>query len=162
MSTRILHESAYDGSPAAVRAMLTDQAFREEVCEFIRVIRHRVSVEPIGLATRVVIEQHQPATGIPSFAKKFVSDEIEIVQTEDWTSGTHADVHVEIPGRPGHMTGIVDLREEDGGTVEVIDMTIKVHLPLVGGKIESLIGEMLVKALKAEHKVGRDYLTRQG
>jgi hypothetical protein len=59
------------------------------------------------------------------------------------------------------MTGIVDLREEDGGTVEVIDMTIKVHLPLVGGKIESLIGEMLVTALKAEHKVGRDYLARQ-
>jgi hypothetical protein len=161
VATRILHESTYDTSPAGARAMLTDKTFREEVCEFIRAIRHQVTVEPSGSATRVVIEQHMPARGNPSFAKKFVGDEIEIVQTEDWTSETHADVRVEIPGRPGHVTGTVDLREQDGSTVEVIDMTVKVHVPLVGGKIEGLIGDMLVKALTAEHKVGREYLTRQ-
>ena len=39
-------------------------------------------------------------------------------------------------------------------------MEIKVGIPLVGGKIESLIADLLPKALKAENNVGRDYLAR--
>jgi hypothetical protein len=39
-------------------------------------------------------------------------------------------------------------------------MTIKVGIPLVGGKIEDLISGLLLKALKAENKVGREYLAR--
>ena len=38
---------------------------------------------------------------MPSFAKKFVGDEIKIVQRETWTSATAADLHVSIPGKPG-------------------------------------------------------------
>ena len=38
-------------------------------------------------------------------------------------------------------------------------MTIKVNIPLVGGKIESLIADLLRKALKSENVVGRDYLS---
>jgi len=44
--------------------------------------------------------------------------------------------------------------------VETVDLTIKVNIPLVGGKIEGLIADLLLKALKAEHKVGQQYLTR--
>ena len=38
-------------------------------------------------------------------------------------------------------------------------MEIRVGIPLVGGKIESLIADLLRKALKAENAVGRQYLT---
>ena len=38
-------------------------------------------------------------------------------------------------------------------------MEIRVSIPLVGGKIESLIADLLLKALKAENAVGRQYLT---
>ena len=34
----------------------------------------------------VVIDQVQAARGIPSFAQKFVGDEINIVQRETWAS----------------------------------------------------------------------------
>ena len=34
----------------------------------------------------VTIDQVQAADGIPSFAKKFVGDEINIVQAETWAS----------------------------------------------------------------------------
>jgi hypothetical protein len=33
-----------------------------------------------------------------------------------------------------------------------------VHLPLIGGKVEGLIADMLRKALHAEHHVGQDWL----
>jgi hypothetical protein len=47
---------------------------------------------------------------------------------------------------------------EDGGVTEKVDLTVTVRLPLIGGKVEELIAEMLRKALKAEHAVGRKWL----
>ena len=38
------------------------------------------------------------------------------------------------------------------------ELTVKVGIPLVGGKIEELIAGLLVKALNAEHKVGEKWL----
>ncbi|WP_346384478.1 DUF2505 domain-containing protein [Nocardioides sp.] len=160
MSRHLRHEMTYDAPLADVWAMLADPAFREEVCDFQHVIRHDVTVEPRGEGMRVKIDQFHAASGIPSFAKKFVGDEINIVQTENWSTHTGGDIHVEIPGKPGDMTGTARLRESGGVTTETVDFTIKVGIPLVGGKIEGLISDLLLKALRAEQKVGRDYLSR--
>ncbi|WP_435744780.1 DUF2505 domain-containing protein [Nocardioides sp. SYSU DS0663] len=164
MATTIKHDLTYDAPAADVYAMLTDASFREEVCDRSGVLRKQVTVQPRGgdLATgaSVRIDQWQTAAGIPSFAKKFVGEEIEIVQEETWTSPTEATVVVTIPGKPGDMSGHVRLVEEGGRTVEQIEMTIRVSIPLVGGKIESLVGDMLLKSLKVENTVGREYLSR--
>ena len=160
MAKRLLHEMVYDAPLAAVAAMLTDPSFREEVCDATGVLRHDVTVERDADAAEVTIEQVQPAQGIPSFAQKFVGDEITIVQRETWRTPDEGAIHVTIPGRPGEMKGTARLSETDGVTTETVDMTIKVGIPLVGGKIESLIADMLRKALEAEHAAGRDYLSR--
>jgi hypothetical protein len=82
------------------------------------------------------------------------------VQEESWASPTEGDIKVTIPGKPGEMTGTARLTESGGVTTETVEMTVKVSIPLVGGRIEGLITDMLLKALKAENKVGRDYLSR--
>ena len=158
MSRRITHDLTYDAPLADVAAMLADPAFREAVCDYQRVLRHSVEIEPDGAGFRARIEQVQAAQGIPSFAKKFVGDEITIVQTEHWATADHADVVVEIPGKPGDMAGTAQLRESGGTTTETVDLTVKVGIPLVGGKLEGLIGDLLLKALKAENVVGRKWL----
>lgn len=159
MAKSFSHQMRYDGaSIEQVAAMLGDVAFREEVCDHQRVIRHEVAITPAGQGKSVRIEQFQPAQGIPSFAKKFVGDEVHIVQEEQWSSATEGDLHVSIPGKPGEMRGTIGLAEVDGGVTETVEVTVKVAIPLVGGKIEGLIADMLLKALKAENKVGRDYL----
>ena len=160
MSTKIRHELTYDAPLADVYAMLTTPAFREEVCARMKVIRGHATLEEAGSRTIVEIDQLQHAAGLPSFAKKLVGDEIRIVQRETWTDGTHADVHVSIPGRPGEMEGTTTLTELGGTTIEVVELEIRVHIPLVAGKIESLVGDMLLKALRAENEAGRDYLSR--
>jgi hypothetical protein len=58
------------------------------------------------------------------------------------------------------MRGTITLAESGGTTTETVDVEVKVHIPLVGGKIEGLIVDLLRKALVAEGKVGRDYLSR--
>lgn len=160
MSRHLQHELTYDAPPDAVAAMLADRAFREEVCDFMGVLRHTVTIAEVGDGMHVTIDQWQETAGVPSFAKKFVGAETNIVQREIWTTPELGDIHVTIPGKPGEMSGTARLTEREGGTVELVDMTIKVGIPLVGGKLEDFIAGMLLKALKAENKVGRDYLSR--
>ena len=159
---KLTHDLTYDAPAAAVAAMLADPAFREEVVEAQRVLRHDVQVtgDPAAGSGTVTVEQVQAANGLPSFARKFVGDEIEIVQAEDWTSSTAAELHVSIPGKPGNMVGTITLSESGGTTTETVDLDISVGIPLVGGKIEGLVADMLLKALRTEQRVGRDYLSR--
>lgn len=162
MAKQITHDLTYDAPASAVYAMLTDASFREQVCDRSGVIRHDVTVAGEDLTSGAVvrIQQFQSAQGIPSFAKKLVGEEIEIVQEETWTSPTEADVKVTIPGKPGEMTGSVRLVEEAGHTTEHVELTITVRIPLVAGKIESLVADMLLKSLRVENTVGREYLAR--
>jgi len=76
------HELTYDADPEAVAQMLADPAFRESVCAQLHVLRHEVAVSGQGAGMTVLVDQTQPAKGIPGFAKKFVGDEIRIVQRE--------------------------------------------------------------------------------
>jgi hypothetical protein len=163
MATTVTQELTYDAPAADVAAMLWDAAFREQVCDAIATTRKEVTVGPESGGTKVVIDMDQPAAGIPGFAKKFVGDQIHIVQTEHWSDDKHAQVDVVIPGKPGQMSGSVELSESGGATMEVVQMEIRVNIPLVGGRIEALIADMLNKALRTENAVGREYLaSKQG
>jgi hypothetical protein len=156
---RVEEELRYDGAGVEqVFAMLADPAFREAVCDYQRVLRHSVSVNEVGEAMSVTIDQDHATDRLPGFAKKIVGDHINIVQSEVWTGGAHGNITVTVPGKPGEMTGTADLIEVGGGVVEKVDMTVKVNLPLIGGKVEGLIADMLRKALRAEHHVGKEWL----
>jgi len=152
------HQLTYDAPPADVHAMLADPAFREKVCQAMHATRRDVSISPPGPGMKVVIDQTQPAKGIPSFAQKFVGDEIQIVQRESWASETGADLVVEIPGKPGDLQGSIALTELGGGTLEEVTGEIKVRIPMIGGKLEAMIGDLLASALRAEERVGKSWL----
>ena len=159
MSTRFSHDLTYDAPMAAVDAMLMDPEFRERACEAQGAVRTTVSVTEADAGVTVVIDQVQLAEGIPGFARKFVGDEINLVQTEVWFDAENARVEVVIPGKPGEMSGTISLSESAGVTTERVEMVIKVNIPLVGGKIENLIADLLRKALESENAVGRAYLS---
>lgn len=152
------HEIRYAAGADDVYAMLGEQAFRDQVCEASGTLAHTVQVTPSGTGMAVVVDRTMPADGIPSFATKFVGDKIQVVQKETWTGPTEATLEVTIPGKPGHMRGTVTLAESGGQTVETVSGDIKVSIPLVGGKLESLIGDLLASALRTEGKVGARWL----
>jgi uncharacterized protein YndB with AHSA1/START domain len=149
----------YDAPPADVYKMLADPEFREKVCVAAGAVRQQVSVTPAGNGMIVQIDQTQPAHGIPSFATKFVGDEIQIVQQERWSGDAAADFTLEIPGKPGRCTGTVTLADDgNGGTLETVSGDLKVNIPLVGGKLEALISDMVKAAMRKEEQVGRSWL----
>ncbi len=154
------HTLRYDASPAEVFAMLGDAVFRERVCEAQHVSEATVEIDGVDDTMTVSIDQRRPADGIPSFAKKFVGDTIHIAQREEWSSATDAVLDVTIPGKPGHMKGAITLRPDGDGTVETVSGELKVHIPIVGGKIEGLVIELFEHALEAEQRIGKTWLAR--
>lgn len=159
---RLTHELRYDATPAQVYAMLADPGFRELVCDTQGVLSRTVTITPNASGMEVVVDETQPATGIPSFAQRFVGDQIRIVQRETWNSVAAAELTLDIPGKPGSMQGTVTLAPDGAGTVQTVDAEVTVTIPLVGGKLEQMIGDLLVSALKVENRVGRDYLGGAG
>lgn len=159
MAKNITEELTYPGTTVAeVSAMLGDPAFRDAVAGYQRALRSSTQVTPQGDGKLVVWEYSHGTEKVPGFAKKLVGDEIPIVQKETWTSESHADVVVTIPGKPGDMSGTAELRQVGDDVVETATMTVKVSIPLVGGKAEDLIAGLLGKAMRAENKVGRKWL----
>lgn len=155
---RFSHELTYDAAPDAVRDMLAQRAFREKVCAVQHASHSQVSVDGTPPGMTVVVDQTQPARGIPSFAMKFVGDEIRIVQREQWDDALGGSLTLEIPGKPGTFTGTVALAAAGAGTVETVVGDIAVSLPLIGGRLEGMIADLFRAALGAEHRVGRAWL----
>ena len=160
MTKHLTHESTYDAPLETVAAMIADPAYREQVSVAQGATRTSVDIDGSGAGMAVLVDQTQPAEGLPGFARKLVGDEINIVAREEWTAIDRADLHVTIPGKPGEMTGTLTLTESGGTTTYTAEVAIKVNIPLVGGKVESLIADMLRKALLAEGTIGRDYVSR--
>jgi len=156
---KVSEELRYDGSTLdEVHEMLATPAFREEVCDSQGVLRHSVEINSDGKGMTVVIDQIQAAQGLPGFARKVVGDEINIVQSEDWTTKEKGKIQLVIPGKPGEITGTALLTEDPDGTTETVNLTAKVNIPFVGGKIEGLITDLISKGLREEKKVGRAWL----
>jgi hypothetical protein len=159
---RVQQDLRYDGATLQqVYDMLGTAEFREAVCDYQRVLHRTVTVNRDGETFTATIDQSHGTDRLPGFAKKIVGGHINIVQSESWTDGHQGEITVTVPGRPGEMTGTATLVQDDGGVTEKVDMTVTVRLPLIGGKAEDLIANMLGKALRAEHTVGRDWLAKR-
>jgi len=157
MSKQKSIELPYDAPLAEVAAMLSDPAFREEVCVAQHALEQSVTISE----GTVRIRYTQAVEGIPGFAKKFVGDTIEVHQDEDWNSDfSYGDITVALPGKPGELTGSARLTESGGRTVETVTLTANVSVPLVAGKLEDLVLGIFVKALRKEHQVGTAWLRK--
>ena len=152
---RVRHQMHYPSPPDEVFEMLADPEFREDVCIEIHSTGTRVEIDRLGSSMSVLVVHRQGTDDIPAFAKKMVGDEIVIEQHETWQTPTRADLEIAIPGKPGHLRGTIVLEPEGEGTVETIEGDLKVNVPLIGGRIESLVADLMVSAMAAEERVGR-------
>jgi hypothetical protein len=149
----------YDGATVEqVFGMLGSKEFREAVCDYQHVLHRTVTVNGSGDTRTITIDQGHATDRLPGFARKIVGDHVTMVQSESWTDGSRGNITVTVPGKPGQMAGTATLVGDADGVTEKVDMAVTVHLPLIGGKVEGLIADMLTKALAAEHHVGRDWL----
>jgi hypothetical protein len=142
-----------------VRAMLADTDFRQAVCTYQQVEDSAVTVEEYDDGSMTVdLNRTYGTAQVPSFARRFVGDTIDLVQREEWITPTEATFEVRIPGKPGEMNGKAVLVQAGPDAVETVGMDIRVAVPLVGSKLEDLVAGLLKDAFRAENKVGLKWL----
>ncbi|MEO5653102.1 MAG: DUF2505 domain-containing protein [Marmoricola sp.] len=155
---QLRHEITYDAPLADVFAMLSDPAFRQASAKAMGVISADVTITPDGEGISVRIDQVQPTEGVPGFARKFAGETTRAVQTENWSSPAGGTITIETPGKPTSISGTLSLTEAGGRTTETLDVAVKVKVPLIGGKLESLMGDLVAKGMDKEHAAGVAWL----
>jgi hypothetical protein len=155
---KLRHEITYDAPLADVFAMLSDPAFRKKSADAMGVISADVSIDAKGAGISVKIDQVQPTEGVPSFAKKFAGSTTRAVQTEEWDSPSGGTISIQTPGKPTSINGTLSLTTSGTTTTETLDVEVKVKVPLIGGKLESLMADLVTKGMDKEHAAGVAWL----
>jgi hypothetical protein len=152
------HELRYDASPVAVFEMLADAAFREAACAAQEVISAEVHLERDGNGFSLTVDQEQRTDDLPPFARTFAGHSTRAVQREEWDDSTGGTLRIDAPGKPSEMKGTITLRPEGSETVEIVELDLRVKVPLIGGKLEKLLAERVTAGMDAEHAVGVRWL----
>lgn len=152
------HELTYDASPAQVFAMLSDPVFREAACASADVISAEVTIEQKGNGFSLVVDRVQRTDDLPAFARTFAGDSTRAIQREEWADSTSGTLQIEAPGKPSEVKGTITLRPEGSATREIIELDLKIKVPLIGGKLEKLLAEQVTAGIEAEQRAGIAYL----
>ena len=152
------HELTYDAPPDEVFAMLADPAFREAACAAQDVISAEVHLERVGDGFTLSIDQEQKTDDLPGFARTFAGDSTRAVQREEWEDSTGGTLRIDAPGKPSEVKGTITLRPEGSETVEIVELDLRMKVPLIGGKLEKLLAEKITAGMDAEHEVGVAWL----
>lgn len=159
---RFAADIRYPASPDAVFDMLTDPSFRTAVCEATRALEHAVEVDRRGDDAVVRVVRVMPAQ-VPDLVRRFVGEQLEIVQRERWRAPAGdrrvADLTLEITGTPASMRGTVTLAPDGDGTRQTVEGDVRVAVPFVGGRVEPEIARAIRLALDKEAEVGHRRLT---
>ena len=155
------HELSYDAPPDQVYAMLAAPAFRRQACAAMEVISADVQLEPQpdgGEGFTLVIDQLQNTRDLPAFARTFAGESTQAIQREVWLNEESGTLSIESPGKPTSASGTIRLEPSGAGTTEVVELEIKVKVPLIGGKLEKLMAEKVAAGMDVEHTVGMTWL----
>lgn len=155
---QLRHEIVYDAPLADVFAMLSDPMFRQAAADATGVISADISITPNGDGISVRIDQVQPTEGVPGFAKKFAGETTRAVQTEEWSSPSGGTISIETPGKPTSIKGTLTLSESGGRTTETMDAEVKAKVPLIGGKLESVMAGLVAAGMDKEQAAGAAWL----
>jgi hypothetical protein len=123
-------------------------------------LEHTADVE----GARYRLRHGVDAKNMPSMVRHVMpGDHITIERTEQWTrqdSGNYlGDVQVAMPGTPAFAAGGMRLRDlPDGGSELNVKADVTVSLPLIGGKIESMVAGQLQNLLAEETAFTQQWL----
>lgn len=155
-------ELRFDADPAAVFAMLTDEAYIEKKTMAANAIRYTASVRRDGDRVTIDLLRVMPPD-VPDFVRRFVGETIDIKQRDTWGQAAvdgsrEGSLALEMSGAPVRATGTMTLVRNGAATVLTIKGLLKASIPLVGGKIEQALHQGLTEAAKIEERVGNDWL----
>lgn len=112
-----------------------------------------LTVDSAGAVTTVLVYDLRP-DGLPGPVAKFFPREWRVVQNETWQPiddgrRVRGEVSVVPHGAPGSYLGKALLAPTQTGSQLKCTATVEFRVPLIGGKIEGLMGRMLAPNISA-------------
>lgn len=162
MATKISNTDRYAGTPEHLLDMMRSEdywpaKYRALGGQDFTLEEFTKDGDRLSVTSRRVV----PAD-LPNFAKKIVGDKTIVVQTERWRkdgTGYLCDFDVTLEKVPAGMTGwmkIVAIGESESDWI--LEYTIKVGIPLIGGKLEGVMKGETEASLKTEFAFNSSWL----
>ena len=153
MQMRVTHH--LNGDVDQVFALMTDPEFLERKFAASGAKDISVDHEALGDGTCRVTTRRHVTVDLPGFARKFIQPTNALLQTETWQPAAEGEprtchYRVDVQGVPSHIDGTVTLTPDGDGTRQDIQATVKVSIPIVGGKLEKLAVDSGEKLLADE------------
>jgi Protein of unknown function (DUF2505) len=147
----------FAAAPEEVYAMMTDQAYLEEVCVASQSVSHDVSVT--GSNTRT--SRTLPA---PESAARFTGPHLTVVEEVQWAEpdgdgSRTAAMSMTVTGQPVRLTGQLRLAPGGRGTTVGLNGELKVNIPLLGRKIEESSAPAVLAGFRTQQQVGDRWLS---
>ncbi len=106
----------------------------------------------------VIVTSRALPDGVPGFLERFLPRDGRAVQTDSWGPARPDGVRsgtwqADIPGAPAQVSGTMRLEPTAGGCTYLIDGTVTVKVPIIGGKAESFIVDLTSKLTDKEARV---------
>ncbi len=159
-----IHETVeHAAGPQQVFDMICSAEYQELKCVRSGALEHEVAIEVEDDARTIVTRRRLPTEGFPDFARRFVGDAVDVVETQVWglngdEDGRHtASLHVEIPRTPVSMSGSVLLASGGAGTQHTVEGELRANVPFLGGKIEDAVAPVLARALRLEAVLSQEW-----
>lgn len=163
MARRILHSCSYRQSVDQVhRALTGEQYWRDRLVE---VGGDGASFGHLTVGDGTVdveLTQAIPAEHLPSIVTTVRPGDLVITRTETWgplvggrATGTFT---ARVDGVPAALSGTLTLSADGDGSTVGLDGQVDVKMPLIGGKIESVIAEQITELLENEDRFTAGWL----
>ncbi len=121
-----------------------------------------VAFTTTGTSTSYQLKQGVPADKLPSVARGLLGGDLVIDRAESWTEAGYAGtVEVTLNGVPGRLDGTITLADTASGSELTLTGQVKVGIPLMGGKLETLIAEQVALLLDKETEFTAEWLDRR-
>jgi hypothetical protein len=152
-------EHSYDAPPSALLALWRDPEFLAAAATRFGGVGTPL-IEETGDRVLVRSERQLPVDKVPGFVRRFIGSGT-LQQVDDWprepTPPIEGTWQVSGP-MPATMTGRQTINAEGTGCQVLVEGSISVSAPLIGGKAEELVAREIQKLIGAQQQFAAEWL----
>ncbi len=164
MAKRYAGAIHFDAAPDVVFAAQSDPHYVIWKHEHMAAFDVSAGVEEDGEHVIISSSRKLPAE-IPAAARKFVGDAITVDEVHTWAhpdvdGARHGTVTATFASAPMEVYGTLELHPDGSGSQLKVVVHAKARVPLVGGKLETVVGEQFMRALRKEQQIAPQWFTQ--
>jgi hypothetical protein len=146
---------------ATVMKMFSDRAYFERKyqelgVDDLEILECEKSGTKFRIKSRFKVKNDAP---LPDFAKKFIGEKNTVTQQDTWdTSSMTGRLDIEVKGVPVKVSCDMSLKADGAGSANHLKWNVSCGIPLIGGKLESVLSDDIKSKAKADVAATRKIL----